>query len=514
MQQIFAQKADKVIPKIIETKVSAVNAVKIKRDKNGFAVIKKLGDAEEYCSSLRMKKGDSITVDFGTHYVGYISFDIKSHRRPPDAPLYFHIRFGENAYEMTEDAADQNTGLSYSWVQQEYMHIDLMPCRVELPRRYAFRYMEITVVAASACYEVSFENFELNAVSSMDISSVVPLNSKDKLLNKIDEASIRTMVNCTQDFYEDGPKRDRRLWSGDLRLEALVAYDIFKNYDVSKRCLYLFAATVNDDGQIPACLYTKPKIMADDIYMYDYSLFFVNELLDYYKASGDKETALDLYETAINQIKCAMRSFDKDGLYLDDKEDCFANGCFLDWNSKLNRQAGAQGIAIYAIKAAIELSVLLKKDTAYLEDRLECITTAAVKFLWDDKKGVFVSGSKRQISYASQVWMVYAGVFDKVKNAEILRKIAGYKNATGMVTPYMHHHYTEAMLMCGMKKEALSHIKKYWGGMIKLGADTFWEIYSPENPYHSPYGSSTAINSYCHGWSSTPAYLIRKYNLV
>ena len=41
-------------------------------------------------------------------------------------------------------------------------------------------------------------------------------------------------------------------------------------------------------------------------------------------------------------------------------------------------------------------------------------------------------------------------------------------------------------------------------------ADTFWELYNPENPAESPYGSSI-VNSYCHAWSCTPTYLLRKY---
>jgi hypothetical protein len=36
---------------------------------------------------------------------------------------------------------------------------------------------------------------------------------------------------------EDGPKRDRRLWLGDLRLEALANYETYRNFDLVKRSL-------------------------------------------------------------------------------------------------------------------------------------------------------------------------------------------------------------------------------------------------------------------------------------
>jgi hypothetical protein len=46
--------------------------------------------------------------------------------------------------------------------------------------------------------------------------------------------------------------------------------------------------------------------------------------------------------------------------------------------------------------------------------------------------------------------------------------------------------------------------------MIKKGADTFWEVYDPADEFKSPYGFFP-VNSYCHAWSCTPVYFIRKY---
>jgi alpha-L-rhamnosidase len=78
------------------------------------------------------------------------------------------------------------------------------------------------------------------------------------------------------------------------------------------------------------------------------------------------------------------------------------------------------------------------------------------------------------------------------------------------VSPYMYHYVLEAMVSCNMFPEAKNLISYYWGGMIKKGADTFWEVYVPENDYISPY-KCYIINSYCHAWSCTPNYFIRKY---
>ena len=96
------------------------------------------------------------------------------------------------------------------------------------------------------------------------------------------------------------------------------------------------------------------------------------------------------------------------------------------------------------------------------------------------------------------------------EGAEILDRLVELKPEKGMVSPYMNHHFVEALLMCGKKDQAMEYMKYYWGGMLSHGADTFWELYNPENPVESPYGSSI-VNSYCHAWSCTPTYLLRKY---
>ncbi|MCX6908148.1 MAG: hypothetical protein NTY01_08905, partial [Verrucomicrobia bacterium] len=64
-------------------------------------------------------------------------------------------------------------------------------------------------------------------------------------------------------------------------------------------------------------------------------------------------------------------------------------------------------------------------------------------------------------------------------------------------------------LEAGLREEASRHMQSYWGGMIKKGADTFWEVYIPEDDFASPY-KSHLMNSYCHAWSCTPTYLLRR----
>ena len=77
--------------------------------------------------------------------------------------------------------------------------------------------------------------------------------------------------------------------------------------------------------------------------------------------------------------------------------------------------------------------------------------------------------------------MILGDVVDEQSGIEFLHDVATQTEAIEMITPYMYHYYIEALLKCGDKTEALSVMEKYWGRYGRLGADTFWELYNPNN---------------------------------
>ncbi len=159
-----------------------------------------------------------------------------------------------------------------------------------MPRRHAFRYVKVEAISTSLRFGIRIRNPLAHSVTSAPLHNPPALSfanisssfSEDdkQLFRKIDEVSLRTLRNCMQTVYEDGPRRDMRLWwvhspldqprfkpdlcfstsrIGDLRLQALCSYATFKDYDLAKRCLYLFAGMpFNDNGLLAACVYEKP----------------------------------------------------------------------------------------------------------------------------------------------------------------------------------------------------------------------------------------------------------------
>ena len=148
-------------------------------------------------------------------------------------------------------------------------------------------------------------------------------------------------------------------------------------------------------------------------------------------------------------------------------------------------------------------------DFKSLEEEIIEKTEAAMR-LFDKKKGLFISGPEKQISCASQIWMILAGVTNRETGIDIIEALDHCPDAEGMSSPYMYHHHIQALIDLGLKDRAYREMHEYWGGMVNRGTDTFWELYNPQNPDESPYGG-IVIHSFCHAWSCTPAYFLRKY---
>ena len=500
----FLKKAEKYRAGIIKRDAYPLDEVEIIKNNNDWTV-KPIGPAKA-AEQYRMQKDSKVCFDFGNHYVGYADFNVNYINSPSDAPLHLKIKFGEKPFEIGENREDYDGLLSSGWIQEEYIHVDDLPAHIELPRRYAFRYMQIVVLDTSPCYSINITDVHCTSVSSADISTVAELSLTDKELIDIDRVSVRTMAECMQDVFEDGPKRDRRLWIGDLRLQSLVNYETFKNYALVKRCLYLIAGLTQGDGRLAACIFSKADPIASKVNLFDYSLLFISCVYDYYVNTKDTDTIKDLFPTIKRQIEIASQRFDENYI-IRDSSDWW---CFVDWNDDLNKQASAQAIFIYTAKQYVELSKVMGEDSSETVRMIENAADASMKYLWDNESGFFVSGNDRQISWASQIWFVLSGIMPVEENARLMLRMIEINPAVGIVTPYTYHYFIQALFDSGLKKEAVKHIKYYWGAMLADGADCFYEVFNPENKDFSPYGSRV-INSYCHSWSGTPSYFIRRY---
>ena len=506
----FLDKAEQLRPRLnefVQTPLGLVTPVTDAAQALGWQ-IEQAGNADAIASRVLKRKGDSLIIDFGGHRAGNLSFDIESIGDSIGAPVRLRFTFGQVIPDIAEPFYPYKGWLSESWLPEEVVTIDIVPSSIRLPRRYAFRFVKIELLGLPIGRKIALRNVRAHALTSA--TGEVPALPKrlPADLHEMDRVAAATLRDCMQTVFEDGPRRDQRLWTGDLRLQALTSYVTFPNNDLVKRCLYLLAAFPRADGMLPANVFEFPRPMQAPEFMMDYSALFSVTLADYVAATNDVAFGLELWDAALRQVRLVGEMIGEDGAVRLPKDVL----TFVDWNPQLSRDAALYAIYIYALKHVTVLAAKLGRSAEIRDfpDRIARAQLAAIKAFWSPELKLFTSGSKRQISMASQAWMTLAGVGTRKMQSAALLNALRHPDVVQSRTPYLTHYVTEALFVAGHSSEALKMMRAYWGGMLKAGADTFWEAYAPDNPRVAPY-NDFHVNSFCHAWSCTPSYLLRKY---
>ena len=82
-----------------------------------------------------LAENESFVLDFGNHFVGHLTLKLSSKGSHPDAPAWLAVKFCENNRELNESLDEYRGWISKGWVQQEQMHIDVLPAVLSMPRR-------------------------------------------------------------------------------------------------------------------------------------------------------------------------------------------------------------------------------------------------------------------------------------------------------------------------------------------------------------------------------------------
>lgn len=472
--------------------------------------IEKVGEMSSYYGTS-LKQNPDVMVDFGRHMTGYLTFKVKTLYRTQDAPMRLKFTFGEVPAEMAVPFDPFPGTLSRAWMQDEVVTVEQIDQEITLPRRISGRYLRVELLGGSPDFDFGMEDIYFTAVSSADELQVPALDGDTpEMVRRINDVAVETLRECMQTVYEDGPKRDHRLWVGDLYLESLANRWSFRNFDLTRRCLYLFASLTTDEGIVISNVFEHPEPHPQyGSYMLTYCLLFNSTLLEYLKDTGDYATAEDLWCVARKQVEDALTYVNEDYVFDRNRRGVWL---FFDWREGLDENTPIQGATIFALNQTYELAKMLGREDEVREWKTieKNMIKAARKHMYDRKNGVFVSGPDRQVSVLAQTWMIKAGVLNQ-KEAQTAIRTALASDSTVMPgTPYATHYLIDAMLLCGMNQEAKDYMLDYWGGMVNKGADTFWEAYDPQNDYISPYNFHP-LNSYCHAWSCTPVYFIYTY---
>ena len=351
---------------------------------------------------------------------------------------------------------------------------------------------------------VSFDNLSLMYEYS-PVEYRASFKCNDEELNKIWEVGRYTLQLTTREVYIDGIKRDRWAWSGDAYQSYLMNYYTFFDKETVKRTIYTLR------GNDPVLVHLNNIL--------DYSFYWLISVYDYYMYTGDKQFLQQVYPKMESMMDFVLERRNKEGLV----EGMKGDWVYVDWFDQKVDLTGEvsfeQILYCRSLEAIAECASILgvASESAKYSLLAKDVKAKLVNF-WDANQKAFVFNRKdgrnsSQVTKHANMFAVNFDLVGKDRNEQIKTNVLMNKDIPAISTPYMRFYELEALCKLGEQKYVLDQMKSYWGGMIKLGATTFWEKYNPEQSgldHYSMYGRPFG-KSLCHAWGASPLYLLGKY---
>ena len=374
-----------------------------------------------------------------------------------------------------------------------------------LPVSRAFRYIRVTplsgdVKVASLSMEYEYLPLAYKGAFRCD----------DEEINRIWDVAAYTLHLTTREFYLDGIKRDRWVWSGDTRQSVNMAAYLFADNAVTRRTLSLLGGKDPIGSHINTIL--------------DYTLFWIMSVGEYYLYSGDADYLKEIWPRVKAQTEYCLAQTDKDGFLVDKPGDWV----FIDWTPGPMRRGGGalsfeQILLVEALGTASQTAALVgdaAKASEYASRAVE-LRGKIVPTYWSEEKQGLLSfrdrkdGKVSELTRYPNIFGLFYGYFDSATQARVVKNVLENDAVMKIVTPYMRYYELESLCVLGQQANVTRMIKDYWGGMLKQGATSFWEEFDPSKKgvehyamYGRPFGKSL-----CHAWGASPIYLLGRYYL-
>ena len=433
-------------------------------------------------------KGKScIILDFGKELSGgarILTFLVEGDKT-------VRLRFGESVGETCADLKDGEEG--YGATNDHSLRdfcVKLQNFSDMTFSQTGYRFLRIDTLSEDTVLKLK------TIVAAVDTDTRAELGTfecDDSLVNKIWNTAAYTLRLCMQNgFIWDGIKRDRLVWIGDLYPEALAAHYLFGDIPETLNCLDFSMR----QAPLPNSINRMPT----------YSLWWILCLKEAYRVSRDKvkfEKYLAYMQGIVEQIIAPC--------VLEDGTVCYIYN-FIDWPSRhaegetdtdkkeVERLAGVAYLTKLALQAAKEM---------LLEFCLDCSLC--------DELIARINQRKYEIHIYKQIAAlgVWAG-----DNNDSMKDTLLHGGAKGLST-FQSYPILTAVAGFGSYEAALSMMKEYYGGMLSVGATTFWEDFDLEwlkgsgrldempqegiKDIHGDFGNfcyTSYRHSFCHGWSA------------
>ena len=428
--------------------------------------------------------GAAVLLDFGRELHGGIRIDVPS--TDPKGTPNVRVRFGESVSEALghpdQDHAVHEHDTRLAWMG-----------RTEIGETgFRFVHLENTDPAIT---------IRIRVVQAVHVVRPDPrpgtFSCSDRRLNRIWEVGADTVHLCMQDHVWDGVKRDRLVWIGDLHPEAMVIATVFGNHPIVAESLDF----VRDQTPLPGWMNGISS----------YSLWWVLIHADWLERFGN----LDLLRAQEPYLRALLRQVQscvgsEGGERLDGHR-------FLEWPTARDPAAIDAGLQA--------LATLTLNRGAFLLDALgDSADASRLRSHADAMRSI----CRPTVSKQAAALQVLAG---SAEPNETNRRLLSDDPFRGLSTFYGFY-VLEARALAGDIAGCLDLIRTYWGGMLDMGATSFWEGFEidwmdgatridevpvPGRPdIHADFGDHCYVglrHSLCHGWAAGPTAWLSQWVL-
>ena len=444
----------------------------------------------------RETHGHGLLADFGEETYGYLRFkDIRGKGA-------VRVIYAESESEaLAVDLANTKPGALDGW------EMLMLEEGAEMRRDIAHGFRFVHVIPVDG--EVS-----VGALAMDRETKGLPVRGSfrcsDTELNEIWDVSVRTLELTCREVFIEGIKRDHWVWSGDAVQSFLMNYYVFGDYDGCRDTLWTLR------GKDPVKCHLN-RIM-------DYTFYWFDAVEKYRLYSGDPYIARQVYPRMKTLLEFALGRLDAAGRPVDRPGDWM----FIDWAPEpLHNTGGVTAFEQMLLVRALEATAALAKEVGAADDanaylaRAKKLRDEIVPRYWSEEKGGLLHLMKadgsldEQLTRYPNMFGLFYGYFDEAKRARVVKDVLLNDNVLKIQTPYMRFYELESLCSLGMQETVTKEIKSYWGGMLKLGATSFWELYNPSEKgvaHYAMYGRRYG-KSLCHAWGASPTYLLGKYYL-
>ncbi len=330
--------------------------------------------------------------------------------------------------------------------------------------------------------------------------------SSNERLNKIWDVAAYTLQLTTREFMLDGIKRDRWVWAGDARQSFLMNYYSFFDRDVNRRTLIALR------GKDPVEIHFN--------HIPDYSLYWLISVYEHYLYTGDKALLVQLYPKMVTLMDfCISRNY-QDQFF----KSAGSDNMFLDWAEidKSGELSAYQLLFARSMEALSECAKVMDDNKTSERYRVMAadLKQRTLKLFWNDSVHALVHNiqNNRQVKNVTRYSNMFGVLFhylDNDQNEAVKKYVLMNDSVQKITTPYMRFYELAALCELGEQQYVTKEILNYWGGMLDVGATTFWEVYNPSEKgtqHYAMYGHPFE-RSLCHAWGASPVFLLGKYYL-